>query len=280
MSDTIVTQEVAPVSNTQETQAPVVSEREQIEQEAINRYKESLQSPEERANAIPEGFNEDGTPKEELIAGKFKSQDDLLKAYQELEKKLGQPKTEETKPVENTSEQTATNNEGKQVDVSKFHAEFRANGNLSDASYQELEKLGFIKKDVDDYIEGQQLLANTFANSLFEKAGGQDKYIEMVNWASQNVDRNIIEDYNKAVADGNRQKVTQLAEYMNFKYQEALPKEPVRINGNSDSYGGMQPFAHKDEWQQATNSRLYGKDAKYTNMVDKRYLESRKRGLI
>ena len=279
MSNTIVTQEVAP-SSTQETQVPVLSEREQIEQEAINRYKESLKTDTANTNEVPDGYNEDGTPKEELIAGKFKSQDDLLKAYQELEKKLGQPKNEETKPVENTSEQTATNNEGKQVDVSKFHAEFGANGSLSDASYQELEKLGFSKKDVDDYIEGQQLLANTFANSLFEKAGGQDKYIEMVNWASQNVDRNIIEDYNKAIADGNRQKVTQLAEYMNFKYQEALPKEQVRITGNSDSYGGMQPFAHKDEWQQATISRLYGKDAKYTNMVDKRYLESRRRGLI
>lgn len=36
-------------------------------------------------------------PAEELIAGKFKTQDDLLNAYKELEKKLGAPQ-EETKP--------------------------------------------------------------------------------------------------------------------------------------------------------------------------------------
>lgn len=37
---------------------------------------------------------------EELIGGKFKSADDLLKAYQELEKKLGSGQTEETEESE------------------------------------------------------------------------------------------------------------------------------------------------------------------------------------
>jgi hypothetical protein len=48
-------------------------------------------------------------PQEELIAGKFRSADDLLKAYQELEKKLGNNggynKTEDT--VDETEDQTS-----------------------------------------------------------------------------------------------------------------------------------------------------------------------------
>ena len=41
---------------------------------------------------------------EELIGGKFKSADDLLKAYQELEKKLGSGQTEETEETESEVE--------------------------------------------------------------------------------------------------------------------------------------------------------------------------------
>ena len=46
-------------------------------------------------------YNEDGTEKQELLLGKFKTQEDLVKAYKELESKLGQPKAEpETTKVE------------------------------------------------------------------------------------------------------------------------------------------------------------------------------------
>lgn len=50
------------------------------------------------------------TEEEALIAGKFKSQDDLLKAYQELEKKLGTP------PEEGTTEETTTEEPKQEVD--------------------------------------------------------------------------------------------------------------------------------------------------------------------
>ena len=43
---------------------------------------------------------------EDLIGGKFKSADDLLKAYQELEKKLGSGQTEDTEESESEVEAT------------------------------------------------------------------------------------------------------------------------------------------------------------------------------
>ena len=81
------------------------------EQEAINRYRESQQTEEERGQGMPEGYNDDGTPQEELIAGKFKSQEDLLTAYQELEKKMSQkqpePDQSETETTQETTEPAA-----------------------------------------------------------------------------------------------------------------------------------------------------------------------------
>lgn len=263
-------------ANTEVT-APVVTEQQAVEQAAIERYRESQKTPEELANEVPDGYNPDGTPKEELIAGKFKSQDDLLKAYQELEKKLGTPK-EETQPKQ--EEQTVTNSDGKKVEISKYNQEVATNGSLSDASYKELQDLGFSKKDVDDYIEGQQLIATTFANKLFDIAGGQDNYNTIIQWGAQNLDKSIVDDYNNALAAGDRTKLLQIAEYAVLKYKAVNPAAPKRLEGTGDAYTGTAPFASKVEWQQAASNRLYGKDQKYTAMVDRRYLESRKKGLI
>jgi hypothetical protein len=57
--------------------------------EEVQAVVETGELPEESAQDLPSEQSA-----EELIAGKFKSQDDLLKAYKELEAKLGQPKEE------------------------------------------------------------------------------------------------------------------------------------------------------------------------------------------
>ena len=87
MSEEVINDVTSETPAEAPSESPQLSEREQIEQEAIARYRESQQSQEERESGMPEGYNDDGTPKEEMIGGKFKSQEDLLNAYQELEKK-------------------------------------------------------------------------------------------------------------------------------------------------------------------------------------------------
>ena len=65
MSDEV--QNVAEEVSQEASQAPSVTPEEQA---AIDRYRQSQQTSEERSAGMPEGYNEDGTPKEELIAGK------------------------------------------------------------------------------------------------------------------------------------------------------------------------------------------------------------------
>lgn len=250
------------------------------EQEAINRYRESQKSQAEKEEGIPEGYNEDGTPTEELIDGKFKSQEDLLKAYKELEKKMSQP--EQPKQEEATQEEAPTevvNDRGTSVDVSKFESEFRDNGNLSEESYKELEKLGFSKRQVDQYIQGQTHYGNMLRSQIFESAGGEEAYTELVQWASANMDRATIEEYNQALVDSDETKIYKNLEYMKLKRGWAAPSQPRRLTGDSPAVG-LQPFTDKNEWQKAATNRLYGKDPKYTNMVDQRYLASRKKGIL
>ena len=245
------------------------------EQEAINRYRESQKSQAEKEAGLPEGYNEDGTETEELIDGKFKSQEDLLKAYKELEKKMSQP--EQPKQEETPTE--VVNGQGKTVDVTKFENEFRDNGSLSEGSYKELEKLGFSKRQVDQYIQGQTHYGNMLRSQILESAGGEEAYTELVQWASANMDKNTIEEYNQALADSDVDRIHKNLEYMKLKKGQATPSKPRRIEGDSPAVG-LQPFTDKNEWQKAATNRLYGKDPKYTNMVDQRYLVSRKRGIL
>lgn len=257
----------------QQQEAPQVSEREAIEQEAINRYRESKKTVEERAEGMPEGYNEDGTPQEELIGGKFKSQEDLLKAYTELEKKLGQPKEEPKKetPAEETTAPAAT--------FEAFSKEYAETGELSEASYSALEKMGFSKGDVDRYIAGQQAYATKFTSDVYNVVGGQEKYTEVVTWAADNIDRRVIDDYNTALQNLDTVNAQRHLEYMMMKMQQSTPKTARRLEGDSGGQG-VQPYSSKVEWQTAMSNRLYGKDAKYTKMVDTRYLAARRKGII
>ena len=259
-------------------ESPPMSEQQRVEQEAIARFRESQKTAEEKNQGMPEGYNEDGTEQEELLGGKFKTQDDLLKAYQELEKKIGQPKTEpaETKPE---GEKAGDPPSEAPAGVAKYEQEFVDTGSLSEQSYADLAKMGFTKTQVDQYIQGQQFYAEAVRSEVYNSVGGQEQYVEIINWASENMSPATIKEYNDAVNAVNKDKVLSTLEYMKFKKEQAQPRETRRLEGNAP-VEGVQPFTNKNDWQAAATNRLYGKDAKYTNMVDQRYLASRKRGIL
>ena len=250
--------------------------QEASDQAAVARYKESLEPSDNPATATPEGYNDDGTPKEELIAGKFKSQEDLVKAYSELEQKLGQPKEEVTPPEAPTDSQHAAQDG---FSAAKYEQEFASNGELSEASYKELEKSGFNKGDVDRYIQGQTAYSDAMTSKVYEKAGGQEQYTALVTWAAENADPAVVTEYNEALASMDEGRITRTLEYMTYKMNESIPADTRRLEGDSPSTG-LQPFSDKNEWQKAQTNRLYGKDRNYTAMVDKRYLASRKKGIL
>lgn len=271
------------VDNTEvveQTPQPQLSEREQIEQEALARYKESQLTADERAEGVPEGFNEDGTPQEELIDGKFKSQEDLLKAYKELEKKMSQPNEQkEPEPTTSTTENEEPTNTSP-VNVEKYGQEFVENGSLSEKSYGELEKLGFSKQDVDTYIATRQQMGEQFSESIYSRAGGQEGYQELITWASENLSPDMINEYNTALNRLDSKRASELVDFMAYKKGGTQPQQPRRLEGTGDGTSGVQPFNDKNDWQRAMTNRLYGKDPKYTKMVDARYLTSRRKGIL
>ena len=315
-NNTVVTENVQPA----EVGSGLTTEQLQEEQNARERYQKSI-NPNADTSTVPEGFNPDGTPIEEKevnwetkyqeleiqhqlatnpnlyqtesgiydatdIINDFKATGVLSNEYRQelLSTGLTNEQIDEavakfggtpsTKPKEDTQQAGSFN-------VKKFEAEYATTGKLSEESYNELAKLGFSKRDVDIYVNGQKEIARNFTNTLYEKVGGEQAYAELVQWSASNLDKATIERYNEAVSSNDRDTILSLVEYAKFKKEGTTTNtKPNRISGDSSDVPAFAPFKDKTEWQRATANKNYGKDVKYTNMVDNRYLVARRQGLI
>lgn len=239
-----------------------------------------LDTPEDDGG-LPEGYNADGTAKEELILGKFKTAEDLQKAYTELEKKLGQPKDT---PAETPKEaEVPKEAEGliKPDDFTTFSEEFNKNGSLSEDTYKSLEKKGLSKDVVDAYIEGQKALAENKANKLLNYVGGADRYNSMVEWARTNYTSEQSKSFDEALFSGDESRVQEQVDLLSFRMSKQTGQPQRRLEGTStDMGGGLKPFESKTEWQRAMSDRNYGRDMKYTRMVDARYVKAIDAGIL
>ena len=137
----------------------------------------------------------------EWLPEKFKDPADMAKAYSELEKKLGQPteeSTEESEQVEekaeDETEQTEENTSEAYQAVAEASKEFFENdGQLSEETYNTLEKAGLPRDLVDSYAAGQQALLQSEEGQI--KGVAQGNYDEMATWANENLPQEEIDAF-------------------------------------------------------------------------------------
>lgn len=197
---------------------------------------------------------------------KFKSPEDMAKAYEELEKKLGQPKQEapqanpEATP-ENPSEATPADAEkaleSKGLNLQDFNAEFAKNGSLSEESYKKLQEAGYDKNLVDQFIEGQKARAVQFESAIKTEVGGDERYSDIVTWARGNLSPAEIDAYNSAVSSGNPEQAKLAAMGLAAKYEKAVGSEPQRM------LGGQKAAADGDVFESMAQVTAAMKDPRY-----------------
>ena len=176
-------------------------------------------------NILEEFIQEQEAAKEpELLLGKFKSQDDLAKAYQELEKKLGQASTtdpEAPSPAQGYSPEQAIELYGegpvsalkeKGLDLAEvmFNAD---NGQDISEHYDALaETFGVTRQMVENYVSKAQGSAPAEAPGLTEAdaaqlkamVGGEDSFNKLSQWAANNLEQGELAKYNAVVDSGNK----------------------------------------------------------------------------
>jgi hypothetical protein len=142
-----------------------------------------------------------------LLAGKYKTPQELEKAYKELEKKLGAPREPE-KPADAPKKPTDPNvpelipegvADAAGLNIEALTAEYAETGDLSEASYEALKKVGIPKEMVADYIAGQEARGKEVVSKVHELVGGEAQYSELIKWAATNLTTEDREAFNKSI---------------------------------------------------------------------------------
>lgn len=220
-----------------------------VEQVTIQEEETTAEAPQEDVKAAEsktEEVVEEQQP--DKILGKFESQEDLEKAYKELESKVG-AKAEVKEPTEETDleiKQVEDVVENAGLDMDSLQNEFLEKGELADESLAKLEKVGISKDIVNAYIKGQQAISQQTETEVKNIAGGNEGYAKMISWAKDNLSAEEIVSYNDIV-NGADIGQTRLA-VAGLKARMNATAEPNLIRGkaasvSTDSY---------DNWSQVS----------------------------
>lgn len=209
------------------------------------------------------GGDQDGSDEPKLILGKFKTVEDLQKAYQELERKQGtkgpkaDPKAIEAKDVIAPA------------DLASFQSEYAQNGALSEESYKALAKKGFSKDLVDDYIATKAQQAKAAVDSVYASVGGEDAARDLMQWAASNLDPEDIEGYNAIISTNDPAKVRTVLKTIK-RLHDSTTEKPERVSGRTSTEKAVKPFGSLAEQNKAFRDPKYGKDQEYTRQVQAR----------
>lgn len=191
---------------------------------------------------------------------KFKSAEELAKAYAELEHKQSGKPSEIPAPPPN-------------FDFAPFTQEFSDKGQLSDESFSKLEAMGLPKGVVTQYIEGAKALAEQQVMSLTAEIGGKEAYAAMVTWASKNLKPEQITAYNTAVSANDPQQQALAIRGLYAQYRESAG--PTLLSGKASGVSSAAPFESWAQVKQAMSDKRYATDPAYRKTVTERLANSK-----
>lgn len=245
----------------------------------------------EAASAAPAASATPSTPSTEntsterpsWLPEKFQTPEALAEAYKALESKLGQqqkqnklevpPTTDQTPPANTvTEQQLGAMMQAKGLDFQSFYNEYLQSGQLSDASYQKLEQGGFSRQFINDYIAGQEALAEGYKAQIFGVAGGEQQFQAMANWARAALPPKEIEAFNNVIETGSMEAVMLAVHGLHAKYVAANGVEPRLVGG--DPGQSVTGFRSHHEMVKAMSDPRYKKDPAYRADVEKRVATS------
>ena len=244
---------------------------------------------------------------EQLLAGKYKTAEDLEKAYTELESKLGSQDKEpdqeaperiideEIGDVENPynedgsinmesvngvyGEQLANLFQSNKIDPWTISKHFHANnGEITDQMYGQLESAGLSRAAIDAYLDGRAVqsgyrdqgtsedLSESDVNSIKNSVGGDEQYAQLTQWASSNLDPNVVEAFDNLLDSGNAGAIQLAVNGLKSQYEEATGYEGRMLTGKAAKSSG-DAFRSQPELVAAMNDPRYENDPAYRQDV-------------
>ena len=237
---------------------------------------DNLTPEEQESLAVGEKLQGD---QEQLLAGKYKSSEELEKAYIELQKKLGDSNKEEPEEssVKEEPEEKPQLSEGATL-ITDASKEYYDNGNkLSPetlAKFSTLSSQDLIKAymEVQSNPEFQQQAAppaeitTSQINQIKNSAGGEKQYADIVNWAKTNLPEDQINAFDEVVNTGSVQAIQLAVSGLKAEYDNANGVEGKMVTGKTAPNNG-DVFRSQAELVRAMNDPRYDNDPAYRQDV-------------
>ena len=214
---------------------------------------------------------------EQVYAGKYKSAQELEKAYMELQSKLGEQEKGETEVAEKEPEDKPTLSEGATL-ITSASDEYYANGNklspetlqkFSSMSSQDLIKAYMEVQQLPEYQQAQQTpveITDSQVNQIKNAAGGEAAYSNIINWAKSNLEAEQINAFDDVVNTGSVQAINLAVAGLKAQYDNANGVEGRMVTGKAPTKSG-DVFRSQAELVAAMNDPRYDRDPAYRQDV-------------
>ena len=221
---------------------------------------------------------------EQLLAGKYKSAEELESAYLSLQKKLGQ--TEEEEVDYESTDEGYEEEEGSDEEVSQYAPAINL---INDASEEYYANDGQLSEDTIDafssmssqdlvnaYLEIQANnpqaptqgveLSEAQVNQVQNACGGEANYNAVVDWAASNLTDEAINAFDSVVDSGNPMAISIAFKGLQNEYNEANGYEGRMLQGRAASSAG-ETFRSQAELVSAMGDPRYDTDEAYRDDV-------------
>ena len=232
----------------------------------------------------------------DLLAGKYKSAEELERGYLELQKQLGKGEeaTQQQQDVDPNvtpyqedgtvdydtvetvyGEQITNVMEDAGIDPWKMATHFNDNeGTLTPQMTDELVNAGFPRETVEAYLQGQRQqmgftptvenLSDAEVREVQNLAGGKAAYDNLTQWAEQNLPQADVDAFDEVINTGNKAAVRFAVKALNAQYEDAVGRSPDLVTGKTstrgDKYRSMAEVVRDMESPQYESNDAYRLD--------------------
>lgn len=264
---------------------PAVTEARQAEEARLVELGDKLIAEEEDRNRSKYEQARQDAEAELRYAGKFKSAEDLEKAYKELESKLGQKEEETSEDVSEASDSDVPEPETPASEAAQFiqeaSEEYFSNSNqLKPETVQKLKEMPS-EQLIDAYLELQKnasiqpsQLSDSDANAILASVGGESAYNETLAWAADNLKPDEVAAFDNVINSGNKDAIFFAVQSLNQRYQDAVGFEGKQVSGKSVKNAAVKGFRSQAELARAISDPRYRTDPAYRLDIQERLAAS------
>lgn len=209
----------------------------------------------------------EGTPERpEWLPEKFATVEDMAAAYAEMEKKLGAPKDTDGEPTPaeaEAAEAAAKAVESAGLDMDALGEKIVKNGDLDAADYEALAKQGISKDMVQNYVSGQQAVADKMVAEMHETVGGEEAFTGLLEWGAENLSADEIASFNETIDTGKPAAVKLALQGLQARQQAQAGTPPNLLGGKRGAQNVGEVFRSTAEVTKAMGDPRYRTDPAY-----------------